>query len=155
MVSLYHFIRHEKDHHEHAEVQAQTLAEFARTNAGAHNTMAMMLCGHRGSWRCNNDVAYATAQAKRHLSQSFRAVGIQECYGESIRLLEASVPWMRRANGLHLLHENVVSSKSAPVVGTEIERLILEHNQMDYEIYRFGVGMFLAARADLRNADSH
>ena len=156
VVSLYHFIRHEKDHHQHAEVQAQTLAEFASSNEEAHNVMATMLCGHRGHWRCKDDAAYATAQAKRHLSQSFGSVGIQECYGESIQLLEASVPWMRRSNGLHLLHENVVSSKTAPVVGAEIQRLILEHNQMDYEIYRFGVGMFLAARADIgQHADDH
>mmetsp|Transcript_15942 Transcript_15942/g.36991 ORF Transcript_15942/g.36991 Transcript_15942/m.36991 type:complete len:372 (-) Transcript_15942:246-1361(-) len=105
VASLYNYIRSSRHHHLHSRVMSMSLVEFVGSERGgeASNEMTRMLCGPRSgpeSHRCAGDRSHALLKAKQHLAQDFAAVGLQECFEESVELVSEAVPWIGSWRGL-------------------------------------------------------
>ena len=102
------------------------------------NLATRFLCGHPSSPMAGDLPASALDDAKESLRE-FAFVGIQERFEESIVLLQrmlglGSIPYRDR---------HVSSDRPAVDEIPDAERaLIEEHNQLDAELYRFGLGLF-------------
>jgi hypothetical protein len=92
IVSLFHYIRTDKNHHFNKKVLAMDFTEFVTSSICTENENVRMLCGSRSrndDLRCSFDREHALAEAKRHLLEDFMFVGIQECINQGLEVLKA------------------------------------------------------------------
>jgi len=132
------------------------LLEFARDHDIAKNEITRRLCGPKQgplADRCASNREYAVRMAKRHLYYDFAVVGFQECYPESISLVENVLPWVEVEGGLQVLrvngHEQRVGMPRVQsmfdATGPEVVSAILASNDWDVEMFEFGFSLFRAA----------
>jgi hypothetical protein len=147
---LSHYYRHIHRTHAHtspgprqdrAESLEQALVELRLPQV--NNLATRFLCGHPS--RDDDLAASALDDAKANL-RNFAFVGIQERFDESLVLLQRTlglraVPYVNR---------HVSAEGGRPLVDEipdEQRRLIAEFNQLDAELYEFGVALFEKAVA--------
>jgi hypothetical protein len=122
------------------EVKADLLEEALVERRLPHltNLCTRFLCGHASP--LEDLPASAVDDAKEVVSQ-FAFVGIQERFEESLVLLQrllglGSIPYQDR-------HVSLAGGRpSVDELPDEQRALIVEHNQLDAELYRFGLGLF-------------
>ena len=167
VVSLYDYIRWSKHHHAHAAVINMTLLAFLESpyhGGEASNEMVRMFCGPRHgpkAERCSNDGPFAVAEARRHLLLNFAAVGLQECYPESTKVLESVIPWAdklpvasanRAADNKDLGFTKNNNSYEEPQLTQAELAAVAALNTWDLELFEFGVRLFRARLVGLTRA---
>lgn len=135
-LSSYYFIQRRPLHPMHRKVTTERVGieDFIRLTPHRQNLQCSLISGIKNDGK--SDGREMLEKAKEHLVASFSVVGICERFEESLVLIAQTFGWEIP------FYENRKVAKTRPKVLSEEIDLIREHNQLDLELYEFGMNLF-------------
>jgi hypothetical protein len=148
--SLYHYILKSAGHFRYNEAKNMSLIKFVNSIEEAQNRMVMLLCGASGNFKCSDHPEIALKRAIQRLVNDFAVVGLQECFKESLALIENVMPWIKSIGGFKVLNSNVNIEVKPQLSNNEIATIV-RNNRLDIELYRVGMTLFKKTQLNQHN----